>query len=556
MLGGCQSKTAEQGYLQRGKELVARKEYARALIEFKNAARLQPNNPEIYYQASLAYLAMGDYKTAYQGLVKATEVDPKHAAAHNKLAELIASSINSTRDPEALKEAEQRVQAALAIMPDSADALGALGLTEYLMGKPEDAATHLQSALAKFPKHISSARALAMIRLNQGNAADAERILTRVAEDSKTAEAHDKLGRFYASRNRAADAEAAYRRAVEINPQYGAALQDLYTVLYATGRKEEAEKTLVALSALPDKQYRSLHALYLLENGKPQEGIAELERQAAAAPADRDAFTRLTSGYFFTRRFPDAERVINAALQKNPKDTNALLERGKLYIITARFAEAEADLNQVRKAEPNSAIAHFLLAQVFRSKGQDSLRRDELATALNLAPTMVAARVELAQALSTKESAKSAVELLDQAPQNQKELLPVILQRNWALLVAGDAATLRKGIDRGLVRYPKNPDLILQDGVFQFRQKDFTAARWSLETVLTMQPDKAEALNALAKTYVASKNSQMTLQTVQAYVAKRPQSPQLQNVLGNWMAASGRYEVAIQPDGGGRGERG
>src|SRR5260370_41424578 len=91
LLAGCRA--TEKRYLARGKRLVEKKEYARAILEFKNAVRLDPKSAEPYYQAGLAYLAMGDYRMGYGSLQRATELDPKHRAAQLKLAEVIESSI-------------------------------------------------------------------------------------------------------------------------------------------------------------------------------------------------------------------------------------------------------------------------------------------------------------------------------------------------------------------------------------------------------------------------------------------------------------------------------
>src|SRR5258708_3497925 len=242
LLAGCRA--TERTYLTRGKRLVEKKEYARAVLEFKNASKLNPTSAEPYYQAGLAYLDMAEYRTAYIALGRATQLDPKHAGAQEKLAEIIESSIANTRDPEALKEAEQCVQSALAIVPDSPDALSALGLTEYLLGKPNDAVNHLQAALEKFPQHLQSARALAVIKLKQKDFPGAEQVLKKVAEDSpKSAEVQLALARFYVLNHGEAQAEAVYRRALSIDPKYGPALLDLAQLQFATGHKEDAEKT-------------------------------------------------------------------------------------------------------------------------------------------------------------------------------------------------------------------------------------------------------------------------------------------------------------------------
>src|SRR5512140_2620013 len=76
-LWGC-SRTPEQKaarFLASGKAQIAKKDYARAILDLKNAARLQPKHAEPYYQAGLAYLGMGDYRMAYSSLLRATEFD-------------------------------------------------------------------------------------------------------------------------------------------------------------------------------------------------------------------------------------------------------------------------------------------------------------------------------------------------------------------------------------------------------------------------------------------------------------------------------------------------
>lgn len=545
LVAGCRSASSEGQFLSRGKQLIDKKEYARAILEFRNASRLQPKSAEPYYQAALAYLGMGDYQTAYLSLIRATELDPKHQGAQQKLAEIIGSNAAGTRDANVLKSVEQRVQSALAILPDNADVLGALGVTEYLLGRPDDATKHLQAALQKFPKHLQSAKALATIKLNQNDLAGAEEVLRKVAQEPpQSAEAQVALGRFYEMNRRGSDAEAAYRRAVSINPGYGPALRDLAQLQLRSGQKADAEKTLVALSALPDKQYRPVHAIFLFEQGRQDEAIHEFERQVRDDKEDREALSRLISAYFFTKRFPEAENTINAALKKNPKNSAALIQRCQLYVITSKFAEAQVDLNQVLKLQPDLPAAHYLLSKVYQARGQRPLRRDQLAETLRLEPNMLSARLELAELLLGSGGAKAAREILEQTPASQAQMLPVIIERNWTLLSLGDFAELRKGLDRSLTQYKTAPDLLLQDGMLRLKNMDIRGARRSLEQVLAIAPRSVPAVDALAKSYVMQRQPALALQTVMRYASQRPDSAPLQHLLGNWLAANNRFDEA------------
>ena len=63
----------------------------------------------------------------------ATELEPGHKEAQTKIAELLGSSVANMREPKQLEEAEKRIQSVLAIVPDSPEALSALGFADYLI---------------------------------------------------------------------------------------------------------------------------------------------------------------------------------------------------------------------------------------------------------------------------------------------------------------------------------------------------------------------------------------------------------------------------------------
>src|SRR5690242_707665 len=52
-------------FLSRGKAFTEKQEYSRALLEFKNAAKVAPNDPEVYYQMGNAFMLLRDGNSAY-----------------------------------------------------------------------------------------------------------------------------------------------------------------------------------------------------------------------------------------------------------------------------------------------------------------------------------------------------------------------------------------------------------------------------------------------------------------------------------------------------------
>ncbi len=525
-------------YMAAGKKQMEKKDYARAVLEFKNAASATPQDAEPYYQMGLAFLGTHDYQSGIKALMHAAQIDPKHEGAQLKLAELMSTAPGAT--PEFLDEAEKRAEAVLAISPDNPDALSALALDEVRLGKPEDAEKRLGDTLEKFPANLNAAKAMALAKVASHDLPGAEQVLKNAAAESlHTVEPEMALGRFYLLTRRPGDAEGAFQRAVGIDPKSGPALLELGRIQIALHQDDQAEKTFRQLSALPDKDYRSMHAIYLFQRGQHEDAVKEFERLAKDDPKDHAATVNLIRAYFATKRLPEAEKTIEAALKKNPKDATVLIERGKLYFATGRIPEAQQDLTQALRYDSGSAVAHYVMAKIYRSAGQEALRRQELTEALKNDPGYLAARLEMAETLTSDGGAKTALEYLDKATAAQKRLPALITQRNWALLELDNQAEARKSIDEGLA-IQKTPDLLLQDGLLRLKTKDLAGARAAFKKVLELSPENTGALEALAGSYLQEKKPDAALATVQDYASRSPKSAKLQYLLGEWLFRAGR----------------
>jgi tetratricopeptide (TPR) repeat protein len=544
LLSACsQSPQAKEAkYLEKGRKAYQQQKYTVAVVHFKNAIQAQPRDAEPYYQLGLAYLGLSDFRDAVSSFQKSLELNPKHAGAQLKMAELMAASGNK----EVLQEAQKRSQEVLALLPGDPDALNVLALTELKLGRPESAEAHLEQALKTSPSNLKSSVALAQAKLARKDTAGAEEVLKQaVAQAPRSPEPRVYLGGFYVALGKTAEAEQQYRKALEINPKYGPALLALGAMQVRAGRNDEADRTYQQLSALPEKQYRPAHALFLFQSGKREQAVAEFEKLFQTDREDRALRTDLVTAYLAVNRVGDAERVLTAALKKNDRDVDALMQRSRIYLGSEKYAEAQADLNQVLHFRPNAAEAHYLLSKVKQGRGEAAMQRQELGEALRVDPSFGAARVELAQALIATGGAQQALELLDQAPREQKNAIPILLQRNLALLALGRTAEARKGIDQVLAA-GNVPEALLQDAALKLGQKDFAGARASAEAVLAQNPGETRALNLLYQTYALQKQVPAGIQKVQEYAARQPASAAVQQFLGQLLLANGDKAGARQ----------
>ena len=537
VLSGCSiSREARRDkYLALGKTFVAKKDYVRAILEFRNAAQAMPKDAEPYYQIGLAALDSGDIRTCVLSLRKAIQLNPKHAAAQLKLTELMAMG-----DQNLAREAESRLRGLMETTPITPEMLNTLAFTELRLGKTADAVQTLEDLLSKNPGELTSAILLARARLAAKDMQGAEKILQKAsAAAPNAARPHVVLGEFYRDTNRPSDAEKQLRMALNLEPDNAEALYSLAGILYGLGRMPEAEATFRHLETIDHSPYPFIYALFLLRQGRHDEAIRDFERLAKLHPNDRASRTRLVAAYELVGRTDDAAKVLEQALKKDHRDLDALVQHAELSIGSHKYDDAERDLNSVLQLEPDSAPMHYLLGKVHQARGQALSYRQELSRAVELDPFLLNARLELAQSFIAGHDPKGALDLLDATPTLQKTMPAVIAQRNWALWAGGDMDQMRKGIDAGLAK-GRSTDLLLQDALWKLRTGGSpAAARALLVEALKIDPTDIRALSALQQSYELQKQTAQAVGIVKEYAARVPQSAPVQDFLGSLLLSRG-----------------
>jgi tetratricopeptide (TPR) repeat protein len=536
--GSPQQKEAK--FLENGKRYLLKKDYTRAMLEFQNAVRLAPEDSEAYYQLGAAFLDNGNAGDALRNLKKATELNPAHIPAQVRLAELMAAS----GIKEVLEEGEQRMEAVLRSSPGNVEALDALALNEFELGKWQDAEKHLQEALAKSPQSARSSVALAQLRLAKRDFKGAEEALEKAVKEAPgSVEASTGLAELYVLEGRWSEAEAQFRGALKINPQFSLALFGLATAQIQQGHKDQAGETYRVIAAGPEKQYRHVHAIFLFAEGRRDAAVKELEELLRRDSTDRAARTRLVAAYVLTNAIPKAEEILTKALKANGKDREALLQRSQILLRAGKERDAENDLAEIIRDYPDSVQAHFLLAEVYGVRGNAHLQRQELGETLRLAPGYLAARIALARNLLAANSAKTALNLVDAAPAEQRVSLALIIQRNWILLAMDQHEEARKGVIRGLA-VSRDRELLLQDSILKLFQYDYQGARASVKESLKELPEDWRGLRVLAASYIGQQQPGAAVQALQEHATQYPKSAAIHQFLGEWLLSAGQPEQA------------
>jgi tetratricopeptide (TPR) repeat protein len=489
-----------------------------------------PKDAEPHYQLALAYLDLADVRAAVAALRQAIELDPKHVGAQLRMAELMTAS----RNKELIAEAAARLEAIVSTSPENFEANDLLAVAEWRLGQGEAASKRLEELLAKVPGHLRSSVNLARMKLGRGDLSGAGEVLERAAAIApESAAAALSLGQFYMLANLPEKAEPEVRRALKLDARNASALVALGSMQLAAKQLDQAEATYRQLASLGEKQFQHAHAAFMYQTGKRSEAVAEFEKLAAADRTDNAARARLLAAYVLMDKIPEAQRLLADALKRNPRDSDALFHRGELYLKLGKATEAEADLREVLRLKPDSSEAHFTLARVLQVTGMTKISRQELGEALRLAPDFLAARLLLARSYLKDNMPKPALDVLEQAPERQKGLLPLVLEHNWTLLALGRTPEVKARLDAAKT-FGRQRELTLQEAMLKMRERDYPGARARAEEALAENPEDVRAAKLVAESYEAQKQAGAGLGRLRQLAEARPQSAALQLLLGQW----------------------
>jgi tetratricopeptide (TPR) repeat protein len=305
----------------------------------------------------------------------------------------------------------------------------------------------------------------------------------------------------------------------------------------------EAEQTYRQAAALPGRQFKDVHALFMFQQGKRDAALAELEKISRDAPDDRPARNRLVTAYVSMGKNQAALDLLISVLKKNPKDTDALFQKGGILFRTGNLAEADNDLRGVLRFKPDMAEAHIAMADVDKAKGLPMMARQELTQALRINPALLPARLKLARSFTQAKEPKSALDVLNAAAPAQKNTLALVAERNWALLAAGQIKEARSDLVQAL-RVRRFPDLVVQDALARLDAADYAGAAADAEETIRNNPEDVRGLRLLADSYLAQKQPAKAEARLKEAVAAHPQSAPLANLLGNWYLNSNNFPEA------------
>ncbi|WP_248410020.1 sulfotransferase [Aliiroseovarius sp. S2029] len=340
-----------------------------ALDLLAQIAKLAPTRAEIPFHMGQIHMQAGRPKDASHFLARAAELAP----GEMKVWQAYAAAVAAHGDDAALKAAKARLKAAK---------LGARD--RKAIAKAMQA---VQTSTARVTLNVSKDEINALVgRVNAGHMAEAEAQARQLIATRGGSEILSTIhGAALASLGRTDEAEAAFRHALSIDPDYGEAAAQLGQLLLAEGRHQEARPILLhARRLIPHNPIvlGNLGKLYQ-DLGSPTEAVECLDRLLKQDPENRLALMTRAQAHL-TLENAAAARTDLDHLERLASPTGETLALGAVARKLAGDADgAHTQIKAALEADPNSLRVITIAANILQQEGAmneaDALLRDALA---------------------------------------------------------------------------------------------------------------------------------------------------------------------------------
>ncbi|MBI3394131.1 MAG: tetratricopeptide repeat protein [Nitrospirae bacterium] len=465
------------------------------------------------HATALSYLAkvrrgLGEKEAAMVDLRRALALRPAQGYFHRALAEW-------QRDDGAIDEAVKTIQTALRLQPWDEIHWQTLGGLRHVQKRYEEAVEAYRTVLRLNPNNpaVTSSLAGALAALGDGNAAR-QVLATISAGQAYDALTWVSLGVREGKQGRNAEAERAFRKALEIDPAMPEAWHNLAFSLMRTNRTKDAEDALRhALKYKPDfaRAWADLGVL-LSQRGDKSQAREAFEKAAAADSSFSFAWYNLAIVRRELRDLPGAAMAADAAARLDPSNGAVRAYLGEILLRLGRPEEALKALLEAERLDPKNGLALAGLSMYYGMRGEPGKALGYAERALEINPASPESWSNKGYSLLKLKRYPEAVKALETAIRLQPDLANPWINLGESYLHQRQLGKAIAALEQAVKLAPTAPDARLYVAQAYTTSGQHTKAKEHLNALLGQAPNLVPAWYLLAAVNVAQDNRQEALE--------------------------------------------
>ncbi len=320
------------------------------------------------------------------------------------------------------------------------------------------------------------------------------------------------------------------------------------------GELEQADEALQALVAdVPDGDIK-LQALLLLarvqfDREQPEAALASMARAVESAPDNADARSRYGRMLLDRNQLSEAREQFKELLriQGDEPDADVLKAMGLLAAEAEEWDEAERYLSRLADIEGYADEAYFSLGTMEERRGnwQAAIAWYEQASGER---SRIKAQLRIVQLLREHRGGEAALaHLRATSPRNQDEEVLLTMGEVEVLEAMERKDEAMERLNLALESLPHNIELLYTRAMLGERMGYLNVLERDLRAILAIEPENAEALNALGYTLAdRTERYQEALELIEKALKLKPEDAAVLDSMGWVLHRLGRSEEALE----------
>ncbi len=396
-LAACQTPEDRiESYFANGQELLEKKEFVRAELEFRNILQINEDHVGALYGLSKVRENDQKWRDLAGLLQKVIDLDPIHVAAREDYCRLLFLANE-------LEKATEECAVAEKLDPQKASIFALQAAMALRGGDAVRGISLANKALKIDQKNIEARLVLASQQFRDGK----YRLALEIIEGGLAIEENN-VGlllfkvQIHDTEKDQGNAISVFQDLIRYYPENNSFRTTLVRYLLATGRKDEAEVEVRAIAATdPEDTKAALDVVRFLAGTNDAEAAEKELRSLVEKSPDKHEFSLALASALWTRNDKDeARNLVQGVIERGNEDGVALarLQMAQMFIQDQEISKARALIETTIEADSKNVTALAMRATLRMNDGELDTAISDFRTALSEQPNSLEVILPLARA--------------------------------------------------------------------------------------------------------------------------------------------------------------